>query len=108
MMPANLRSGQCCETPGCKKPRHIGSLCAACFFTATPARRATELLTDAAQQEDRQPTVPIPSQEIAEACALEDLFDLSEGEPAELDLSGLLGEIESLPTYEGERRWRAA
>jgi hypothetical protein len=70
----------------------------------TPLERATELWA----AEDRQPTVPIPSQEIAEACALEDLFDLSEGEPAELDLSGLLGEIESLPTYEGERRWRAA
>jgi hypothetical protein len=61
-----------------------------------------------AEQEDRQPTVPIPSQEIAEACALEDLLDLPDGEPAELDLSGLLGEIESLPTYEGEeRRWAA-
>lgn len=39
-----LRWHQCCESQGCRKPAHYGVLCAACFFAATPARRAAELL----------------------------------------------------------------
>ena len=38
-----LRYEQSCETDGCVKPAHIGGLCSACFFAATPARRAVEL-----------------------------------------------------------------
>jgi hypothetical protein len=46
-MSADLRWDQCCETPGCKKPAHHGVLCASCFYAATPARRAVELLASA-------------------------------------------------------------
>jgi hypothetical protein len=43
-MSIELRWEQCCESPGCTKPAHHGVLCAACFYAATPARRAVELL----------------------------------------------------------------
>lgn len=43
-MSAELRWEQCCETSGCKKPALHGVLCAACFYLASPARRAVELL----------------------------------------------------------------
>jgi hypothetical protein len=43
-MSVELRWDQCCESEDCTKPAHYGSLCAACFFAATPARRAVELL----------------------------------------------------------------
>jgi hypothetical protein len=43
-MSVELRWEQCCESQDCKKPAHYGALCAACFFAATPARRAAELL----------------------------------------------------------------
>jgi hypothetical protein len=43
-MSVELRWHQCCESQDCTKPAHYGSLCAACFFAATPARRAAELL----------------------------------------------------------------
>lgn len=39
-----LRWEQCCETAGCKKPARHGALCVACFYGATPAIRAVELL----------------------------------------------------------------
>jgi hypothetical protein len=44
-MSVNMRWEQCCESQGCTKPAHYGALCAACFRAATPARRATELLS---------------------------------------------------------------
>jgi hypothetical protein len=43
-MSAELRWEQCCDTSGCKKPARHGALCVACFYAATPARRAAELL----------------------------------------------------------------
>jgi hypothetical protein len=43
-MSVELRWEQCCESHDCTKPAHYGALCAACFFAATPARRAAELL----------------------------------------------------------------
>jgi hypothetical protein len=43
-MSVELRWEQCCDTPGCKKPARHGALCVACFYAATPARRAVELL----------------------------------------------------------------
>ena len=43
-MSVELRWEQCCHTPGCKKPARHGTLCVACFYAATPARRAVELL----------------------------------------------------------------
>jgi hypothetical protein len=43
-MSVELRWEQCCETPGCTKPAHHGVLCAVCFYAASPARRAVELL----------------------------------------------------------------
>jgi hypothetical protein len=43
-MSVELRWHQCCESQDCTKPAHYGALCAACFFAATPARRAAELL----------------------------------------------------------------
>jgi hypothetical protein len=46
-MSVELRWEQCCESPGCTKPAHHGALCAACFYAATPARRAVELLGSA-------------------------------------------------------------
>ena len=46
-MSADLRWDQCCESAGCKKPAHHGALCASCFYAATPARRAVELLASA-------------------------------------------------------------
>jgi hypothetical protein len=46
-MSVRLRWEQCCESEGCTKPAHHGSLCAACFLVATPARRAVELLGSA-------------------------------------------------------------
>lgn len=42
-MSVRLRREQECSTPGCSRPAHIGELCVACFYAATPARRATEL-----------------------------------------------------------------
>ena len=51
-----MRWEQCCESEGCTKPAHHGSLCAACFRAATPARRAAELLgsaPDAPAHDDR-------------------------------------------------------
>lgn len=98
-MSVELRWDQCCETVGCKKPRHIGSLCAACFYGATPVRRATELLADTgpdgrvsaagrawldevwAAEEERQPTEPIPAPEIALCVELEAILDLPAVEP---------------------------
>lgn len=38
-----LRREQECSVDGCHKPAHIGDLCAACFYAATPARRQVEL-----------------------------------------------------------------
>ena len=43
-MSVNLRWEQCCSSEGCTKPAHHGSLCAACFLAATPARRSVELI----------------------------------------------------------------
>lgn len=43
-MSVSLRWEQCCDSDGCTKPAHHGTLCAVCFLAATPARRATELL----------------------------------------------------------------
>jgi hypothetical protein len=43
-MSVELRWDQCCETAGCTKPALHGDLCAACFYAATPARRAVELI----------------------------------------------------------------
>ncbi len=45
-MSCRLRVENMCESNGCKKPAHFGSLCAACFQCASPARRAVELLAD--------------------------------------------------------------
>ncbi len=42
-----MRWEQCCESEGCTKPARHGTLCAACFLAATPARRAVELLAGA-------------------------------------------------------------
>lgn len=42
-MSARLRWEQCCDSDGCIKPAHIGSLCGSCFYAATPARRQVEL-----------------------------------------------------------------
>lgn len=39
-----MRWEQCCESQGCMRPSHFGTLCAACFLAAAPARRAVELL----------------------------------------------------------------
>lgn len=46
-MSVELRWDQCCESAGCTKPALHGVLCAACFYAATPARRAVELLGSA-------------------------------------------------------------
>jgi hypothetical protein len=43
-MSVQMRWEQCCSTPGCTKPAHHGSLCAACFLAAPPSRRAVELI----------------------------------------------------------------
>ena len=44
IMSVHLRWEQCCSTEGCNRPARHGSLCAACFLAATPARRNAELL----------------------------------------------------------------
>ena len=46
-MSFELRWEQCCGSEGCGRPAHYGVLCAPCFFAATPARRAVELLAGA-------------------------------------------------------------
>jgi hypothetical protein len=56
-MSVSMRWEQCCDSEGCTKPAHIGSLCAACFQAATPARRAVELLAD---QPSDQPAITGP------------------------------------------------
>ena len=43
-MSVELRWEQCCDMHGCKKPARHGALCVACFYAATPARRAVESL----------------------------------------------------------------
>jgi|GEM_PF-3038151 len=43
-MSFSMRWEQCCESEGCTRPAHHGTLCASCFMAATPARRAAELL----------------------------------------------------------------
>jgi hypothetical protein len=48
-MSVALRCEQCCESRGCTKPAHHGTLCAACFRAATPARRAVELRAGASE-----------------------------------------------------------
>jgi hypothetical protein len=53
-MSVELRWDQCCDTAGCMRPARHGALCSACFYAATPARRATELLGGAAEP-DRVP-----------------------------------------------------
>ena len=50
-MSVHLRRENCCETEGCMKPAYYGELCAACWFAASPARRAAELLADEAAAE---------------------------------------------------------
>lgn len=50
-MSVHVRYEQCCETGGCTKPARFGSLCAACFMAASPARRAVELLADQPTEE---------------------------------------------------------
>ncbi len=42
-MSAELRHDQECDESGCGRPARFGSLCARCFYAATPARRAVEL-----------------------------------------------------------------
>jgi hypothetical protein len=54
-MSVHLRWEQCCESTDCTKPAHHGSLCAACFRAATPARRAVELLASAPAPAARAP-----------------------------------------------------
>jgi hypothetical protein len=51
-MSVELRWDQCCESVGCTKPALHGVLCAACFYAASPARRAVELLACAPAAED--------------------------------------------------------
>jgi hypothetical protein len=46
-MTVQLRWEQCCQSPGCMRPARFGSLCTACLLSASPARRAAELLADA-------------------------------------------------------------
>jgi hypothetical protein len=52
-MSVELRWEQCCESQGCTKPARHGTLCAACFRAATPARRAVELLAGQRPTDDR-------------------------------------------------------
>ncbi len=99
-MSVRLRSDQAClNGPDCNpafpnrpRPARHGGLCVQCYMAAAPAVRATadlldkldaervrahlELLADALQ-----PTEPIDTAGVAQACALEDLWDLPEYRP---------------------------
>jgi len=72
-MTVHLRWEQCCESDGCTKPAYHGTLCAACFLAATPARRATELLAAAATEPPQPPADPYVDDE--GASWLEQLWD---------------------------------
>jgi hypothetical protein len=80
-MTVRLRRENCCENPGCTRPRHIGSLCAQCFQGATAARRSVELLAHRAASEEKQPTEPIDSLAVALCVELEAIFELPAVEP---------------------------
>jgi hypothetical protein len=42
-MSVSVRWEQCCASEGCQRPARHGLLCAACYITATPTRRAAAL-----------------------------------------------------------------
>ncbi|HZA18965.1 MAG TPA: hypothetical protein VE645_19145 [Pseudonocardiaceae bacterium] len=50
-MSCKVRQDQCCDAPGCRRPARYGALCTACFFAATPARRAAELSAHPSEME---------------------------------------------------------